>query len=196
MNSAALVEEQLEIKEQIEIHLPTSDFHYASAAAVERMTDSARQNLNHAKSVPRTLDTRLLEEVVGCASEIAFARMCGDNSHELPINTFHVAADYGDDIEVRGSDKENARLIIRKDEPQDRRYVLFTIQFGPTVVKAYPEGWIYGKEAFQNKYLDNPNDARESYFVPKANLKPMCELELYRADGTRVEIPTGYLDCR
>jgi hypothetical protein len=184
------------IAEQLEIHLPVSDFHYASAAAVERMADSQRQDLNHAKSISRTLDTRLIEEVVGCSAEIAFARMCGDDSHELPINTFHVAADYGADIEIRASNNPVARLIIRDDEPRDRRYVFFTIQFAGTVVKAFPEGWLYGHEAIKTKYRDNPHDARESYFVPKADLRPMSTLELYRADGTRVELPTGYLDCR
>jgi hypothetical protein len=181
-------------KEQIELHLPVFDFHRAAIAAVERMADSQRQNLNHAKSVSRTLGERLLEETVGCAAEIAWARMCDDAQHELPINTFHVVADHGDDLEIRGSDKTVARLIVRKDEPRDRRYVLFTIQFGPTLVKAYPEGWIYGDEAFQTKYLANPNDARESYFVPKANLQPMSELEVYRGDGTRVHLPTGYVN--
>lgn len=181
---------------QTELHLPVSDFYYASAAAVERMADSARQDLNHAKSVSRTLSERLIEETVGCSAEIAWARMCGDRQHELPINTFHITADYGADLEIRGSDKPNARLIVRDDEPRDRRYVFFTIQFGPTLIKAFPEGWIYGREAFQTKYLDNPNDARESYFVPKKDLRPISALELYRADGTPIQLPSGYIDCR
>lgn len=178
----------------VEVHLPFSDFILASAAALERMADSRRQKLNHAKSVKRTLDTRLNEETPGCIGEIAIARLCDDFEFVPSLNTFHEIADYSQDLEIRASVVAGARLIFRDDEPRDRRYVLFTVQYGDDRVKAFADGWLYGHEAQQTKYLDNPGGTRESYFVPKDALRPMATLELRKVTGEIFTVQPGFYD--
>lgn len=178
----------------VEIHLPFADFILASAAAIERMADSRLQNLNHAKSVKRTLDTRLAEEMPGCVGEIATARLCDDFDFVPSLNTFHEIADYSQDLEIRASVVAGARLIFRDGEPSDRRYVLFTVQYGEDRVKAFADGWLYGYEAQQTRFLDNPGGTREAYFVPKDALRSMATLELRKVTGEVFTVQPGFYD--
>lgn len=80
--------------------------------------------------------------------------------------------DIAPDIEVRWTKHENGRLIVRSEAPNERRYVL--------VRGALPDyeivGWILAGDAKQEKYLDNPNQDGECYWVPGDDLRPMSEL--------------------
>jgi len=70
------------------------------------------------------------------------------------------------DVEARSTKHENGRLIIHDADKDDLKYYLLTGEEGKYIVR----GWMYGKDAKQEKYLDSPAGRKPAYFVPQADL--------------------------
>jgi len=164
----------LELVQLFETKLSLIEFHAAVASATLRMVTSKAQKLNYAKSDRRrSFMTRLEEETAGCVAEMAWHKLL--NLFFVPaINTFHITPDSLDDIEIRATTTSTNRLIVRDDDHRERRFV-FAITDGESVRFV---GWCYGYEAMKPQWLDNPNDQRESWFVPQDALRSMDTLTL------------------
>ena len=72
-------------------------------------------------------------------------------------------------IDVKTRSKHQYDLIVQKNEPAEKKYVLVTIQNKTTLV----HGWIHGGEAMQEKFWADPAKGRPAYFVPKEYLHPI-----------------------
>jgi len=132
------------------------------------MIASESLRCNNATTYKRTLLKRLEEEVVGACGEIAFAKYTG--KFFIPsVNTFHNAADVGENVEVRCTSLLDGCLIVRNNDADDRVFVL-AIADGKNVDLI---GWLYGRDAKQQQWLKNPNGYRQSWFVPQSFLQPI-----------------------
>jgi hypothetical protein len=76
-------------------------------------------------------------------------------------------------IDIKTRSKHQYDLIVQKNEPPEKKYVLVTIENKTTLI----HGWIYGGEAMQEKFWADPARGRPAYFVPKEMLRCMSTLE-------------------
>lgn len=125
------------------------------------------------------------DHMEGAGAEKATARYL-NLDWTASINTFHRKTDQDEDppadvgraVEVRWrrdeGDSHPLDLIVRKDDPDDRIYVL--------VVGAMPTyelvGSITGTRAKQDQWYKNPGGHRPAWFVPQSALKPIRQLKI------------------
>ena len=138
-----------------------------------------RQSVNEAKRLrgrnggasfgSRALDIHLL----GAAGEMAVASHLGMKQFVYKeVEAKRGSCDLpGIDIKTRS--KHQYDLIVQKNEPPEKKYVLVTIENKTTLI----HGWIYGGEAMQEKFWADPARGRPAYFVPKEMLRCMSTLE-------------------
>lgn len=150
------------------VTLSTLDFLDATDVAVARMRASTKRSLCHANVRQRTLTTRLYNDVLGAASELAVARWLG-----VPwlrsVNTFHDQADVGEDVDVRSTDRREGSLILRDNDPPYRWFVLVTGV--PPALSL--NGYIWGADAMAPRWWRNAHGTSGAWFVPQSELIPI-----------------------
>ena len=152
----------------VTVKLSLAEFHVAVSTATIRMIASESLGCNSATTYQRTYLKRLEEETIGACGEIAFQKYRG--KFFVPsVNTFHREADVDENIEIRGTANPKGRLIVRENDDDNKVYI-FTIVYGDKVVLM---GWIWGRDAKKEQFLDNPDKRREAWFVPVGKLNPM-----------------------
>ena len=155
----------------MDVTLTMTEWHHAAQTALLRMVVSAAQKLNHASTYERTWSERMAEEMTGAAGEVAVAKVLGA-FFVGSVNTFHRVPDCIAGTEVRATERDNGCLILRDNDPDDRRYVL--------VVGSAPKlriaGWLVGADGKRPEFLRNPHGHRPAWFVPQDNLRPWAEL--------------------
>lgn len=108
----------------------------------------------------------------GAYGEVAVAAWLFPDQYQcLTVDTFHTVPDLPGGIEVRAATRSTYRLLIRKGDNLDARWV--------SVVRAgaawWLRGWLWGHQV-QEEWLEAPVGREEAYFVPHAALRPMDEL--------------------
>lgn len=106
---------------------------------------------------------QMQREVRGVLAETVIGRRF--DKHFFPtVNTFHKKADVGEDIEVRSTEHLNGALILRDDDPPDRRYVLVCIDLNEH--KLTPRmgfivrGWTWGHGVISDDFWDDGSGSR------------------------------------
>jgi len=137
-----------------------------------------RQHVNELRGLsgrnggPAFGDLALKYHKLGCAGEMAVAAYLGmkeflfkdkkpvKGSWDLPFA-----------IDVKTRTHEWHDLIVQRDDSPGKNYWLVIIEHKRIFLK----GWIYGHEAFDDKYIKDPAGGRSAYFVPQGVLrKPEC----------------------
>ena len=117
----------------------------------------------------KALDIHLL----GAAGEVAVASYLGLKEHLFKeTEAKRGSADLPGGIDVKTRSKTAYDLIVQKNEPPEKKYVLVTIQNKTTLI----HGWIHGERAMQEKFWADPAGGRPAYFVPKEHLHPIDTL--------------------
>jgi hypothetical protein len=103
-------------------------------------------------------------KIEGALSEYALAQY-------LNIHWMGAGVVGGNDVgeeEVRVTDLEHGRLIIRESDKNHKRYWLLTGKDGTYYVR----GYIYAKDAKQPQYFTDAGNGREkAWFVPQKDLR-------------------------
>jgi len=98
--------------------------------------------------------------IIGALGEVAVAkdRDCFWSGAQGRLRAPDVGA-----LQVRATPEEDGRLIVRKNDPDDVRFVL--------VVGVVPclrlVGWMLGKDAKRDEWRANPNGRASAWFVPQ-----------------------------
>ena len=112
--------------------------------------------------------------MLGACGELAAAKAIG-----LPwpssVNTYKGESDLPGGIEVRHRTKSHYDLIVRDDDPDDRRYVL-TLGEVADVPKIKVVGWFFGSYSGRHRYLHLPVGSYPTRFSPDAVLGAIEEL--------------------
>jgi len=87
------------------------------------------------------------------------------------IDTFQKYGDVGG-YEVRTTPLDSGRLIIRSVDIETRRFVLVTGENGWYTV----HGWLVGKDAKRDEWIDAPNNRPPAWFAPQSALRPLSDL--------------------
>jgi hypothetical protein len=151
--------------------LSNGDISIVAKAVTQRIVVSAELGLNHATTYQRDIVTRIREESIGAAAELAWARLNSKEWH-APINEFHQIPDDGIN-EVRATEHPRGGLIIRSNDPDDRRYIFATIK--DRVVMFH--GWEYGSSVKVDSNLWNPHGRRLAWRLDRSKLRPMDEIK-------------------
>lgn len=151
-----------------EVRLTLAEFLDATEVAVERMRASAKQCLNHANVRPRNTLTRLHDDALGACAELAVAKWLG-----IPwtrsVGTYHREADVGEDIDVRCTDREHGRLILRESDQPYRWFVLVTGS-PPNMML---QGYIRAEDGMRPEWYRDPHGYGGAWFVPQVALTPI-----------------------
>lgn len=124
-----------------------------------------RTNMN-AGDLSRDDDRR--QKIDAAGAEYVVAKLLGETWNKMANGQGGV--DVGRDVEVRQTDLESGRLIIRSRDHDERDYYLAvgTLEGGYRIA-----GWMNCAEAKEHdEWIDNPNDHRPSWFVPQDQLRP------------------------
>ncbi len=144
-----------------EIILSRNELQEAASVARQRMDGVEDLGLKdkHGAEVDRNFQYHLL----GAKGEIAFKKFMNSNE-KLSVNTFKKIPDISG-FEVRTRSQEDYDLIIRKDDPDDRIYVLIVGEGCRFKII----GWIKGCEKynFQPKTF---NGRPKAWFIPQCAL--------------------------
>ena len=128
-----------------------------------------KRGLQHAHNYQG--DDQWSMDIEAAASEAAVAKVL--NLYWSPGGV-RATADVGDSVQVRWSNRKNARLILHKEDNATQPFVLVTGRVPHLVVV----GWILGSEGQQDRYWTDPGTGRPAYFVPQADLKDMDLLRM------------------
>lgn len=100
--------------------------------------------------------------VEGALGEMAFAKFVG----EFWSGAHSFRADDVGPWRIRTRSKEFYELIVHKEDPDDKRFVLVTGKNGHYTI----HGWIWGSEAKKEEWWKDPAGNRPAYFVPQSAL--------------------------
>lgn len=153
-------------------YLSDDDVAIVAKAVVERIFTSAEAGLNHATTYQRDIVTRIREESVGASAELAWSHLNGRQWHS-PLNEFHAIPDDGVN-EVRATDHPRGGLIVRDNDPNERRYIFATLN-GRLVTF---HGWEFGGDVKREANLWNPHGRRLAWRVGRESLRPMNTLQI------------------
>ena len=110
--------------------------------------------------------------ILGACGEMAYAK-CMGVYWTADINTFKGKSDVAG-VEVRTRSNHDWDLIIRKDDPAGRPYVLVTGEAPDFQI----HGWIMCEDGRQEQWLKNHGGYEPAYFVPKSALRPISVLKI------------------
>jgi len=91
--------------------------------------------------------------------------------HDGSLGNFK-AADVGE-LQVRTRLKDWYDLIVHPEDKEEDIFILVTGLLPNYVLR----GWLYGYEARQEEYWDDPAGGRPAFFVPQADLRDIRSLE-------------------
>lgn len=91
-----------------------------------------------------------------------------------PKDRFEKVPDVGP-YQVRQAEKHHYRLTLRKGADTDKPDVPFILVTG-VMPNFRVRGWVYGREAMQDRYWSDPDGGGYAWWVPVANLRLMSTL--------------------
>jgi hypothetical protein len=155
----------------IEIKLEPHEVALAFFNAFHDIRESRRQGLKHRGGVARRAASIWDYNIDGRGGEIAAARVL-NCYYSNPTNSFS-DADVGG-VEVKTRREHHYDLRVRDTDPDTTIFLLVT---GKAWEGYRVHGWIYGHDAKQPEWWNNPDGSDEfGFFVPKSQLRPIAEL--------------------
>jgi len=117
---------------------------------------------------------RWVSSIEGAAGEYVVAKYLGkhwDFTVSQPGDEFEFKADVGP-YQVRQAQQHHYRMTLRKGADTDKPDVPFILVTG-TMPHYRVRGWMYGREAMQDRYWSDPNGKGYAWWVPANDLRPM-----------------------
>ena len=106
--------------------------------------------------------------IEGACGEMAVAKWCGKYWNGA---IGEMKADDVGKLQVRTRSNHTFDLIVHRDDPDKRAFVLVT-GLAPNFIL---RGWIWGHEAKRDEWWKDPAGGRPAFFVPQSALRPMVK---------------------
>jgi len=146
------------------VYISEEEFWWCAKVGRLRWRSSSEKGLNHASTYTRSYLERQWQETEGCVGELALCKYLG-KPWPASVDTFHRLPDvYGGD--VRATWRKDGCLVIRDNDPDDRRFALVTGSAPVVEIR----GWLFAGDCKQDRWLRNPHGHRASWFVPQEAL--------------------------
>lgn len=150
----------------IEVTLSPDELMFAALVGIRRQVHNLFAGRQDKHGAPRDKGWQI--HVEGAAGERAVAKAKGAY---WDGNLGDLGADDVGRVQVRTRSNHDFDLIIHKDDPDDRAFILVT-GIAPTYSL---RGWIYGRDAKQQEWWQDPAGGRPAYFVPQSALRPIVK---------------------
>lgn len=134
--------------------------------AAARMLVSRMYGRNQSRSVERSWFEHYKNELVGVIAECAYCKW-RNIYQSKDLDVFHTKTDTTDGVEIRSITSMDHCLIVRNDDPDERKYILVYVNRN---AECQMIGWIRGIEAKKKQWERNPGGKRPSWFVPMQEL--------------------------
>ena len=134
----------------------------AALCGVMRNVEALRNGWT--RNYSKTVDDANVTNINAAGAEMAVAKFL-NRYWVAGVNEFD-APDVSPNVEVRSTPYPHGKLIVRKDAPDDRPFVLVR----GTLPNFEIVGWIRGGEAKRNEWLMDPNGDGECFMVPETAL--------------------------
>ena len=151
----------------IEVNLEWFEYRMASYVGLNRQLSSMRKGRRDAHGFD---GTGWSEHIEGACGELAVSKHLG-RYWDGSIDTFK-NADLGEKIQVRTSHNHSYKLLVRPNDDDNHAYVLVTGRCPNYRIW----GYIIGRDAKIDEYIDAPLGRPPAYFVPKEKLRDVNEL--------------------
>ena len=151
------------------------EFSLAVHAATNRFITQANKDARGGHCDPEGHPSkRMVNDILGAICEIAVAKAYG--RYFVPrLNAFHKVSDLFEDIEVRGTWYSTGRLILRENDPDNRRYILVSVDED---LRASLRGWCYGYPRKEIGSYENPRNTGWAHWIAQKSLCPIKDLVL------------------
>ena len=153
----------------VEIYLEKYELYIGAIVGIRRHISSINSKKMNAVGNP---NFNWSIDIESSCAEMAVAKALGfywDNS----VGTYK-EADIKPDIQVRQTEKEDGKLIVRPDDSDSDKYVLVTGKWGKFKI----HGWLYGEEAKIERFIfKGYNGMPDAWFVPQQELRDLNEIE-------------------
>ncbi len=153
----------------VEVTLAPNEFYYASTIGVMRQIKNLQNRRRDRYGAQKEDGWRM--HIEGACGECAFAKWMGMFWSGSLENLR--AADVGA-YEVRTRSRPYYDLIVHPNEADDARFVL-VLGTAPHFKLA---GYMYGRDAKDQRYWSDPAGGRPAFFVPQKELQPIEELKM------------------
>lgn len=141
----------------------------ATTVGARRFVECIVRNMVPKHGGPRSTQKGVIENhVVGALGEYAVARWV---NMFWDIGKFGTR-DVGGCIDVRGCLGRSGSLIVHPEDPDDVPFVLVHLD----LPHCHLVGWLFGREAKQDKWWTDKGTGRPAFFVPPGELRPMADL--------------------
>lgn len=143
------------------VSLEMHEIMLAAHAGVMRQVENLKLGRTPAHGCGVESDWQL--NVEGCLGEMALAKYLGvwwpgkGRFRDCDVSN----------VDVRTATKDHYRLILHKEDPDDRVFYLLTGVNGVYTVR----GWILGEDGKNEEWWEDPDTGRPAYFVPQSVLK-------------------------
>ena len=139
----------------------------AGSVALNRKLESRFKNLKSSTFGKQSKD-EWKNDIEGALTEMAFCKAFGiywDGS----VNTFKNPDVPDTPIQIRGTEYNTGKLIIRENDPSNDLYIL--------VVGSIPNyriiGGLFGHQGKVDDYVSNPNNQGKCWMIPQEHLRPV-----------------------
>ena len=143
-----------------EVKLTSSEMLIAAQSGVIRQVENISKKRKAAHGAGSKNDWQL--HIEGCLGEMALSKYL--DVYYSGKGKFR-APDVGV-VDVRTSTSHNNRLILHKEDPDERVFYFVTGVNGEYRI----QGWILGKDGKQDKFWTDPRTGRPAYFIPVSEL--------------------------
>ena len=150
----------------IEVVLTQQEILYGAQIGIFKFLETRKQQAQQKHGAD--LADRWRFTIEGALGELALAKYLG-----VFWSGSHQGAEDLPGFEVRTSTEINNRLIVRHEDRDDSRFVLVIGTLG----HYHLVGWIMGKDAKYQDWLESPADRPPAFFVPQYALRPMGEVK-------------------
>lgn len=137
--------------------------------SVSAIKGKLKDNVSKKKDWLHELDIH----IKGALGELAASKVLGVQ-WTGSVDTFKEGGDLANGLEIRFRSNSEWDLILRDNDPSDRKYVLVR-GMPPGAIEV--AGWILGEDAKQQRWWKNHGNLRPAYFVPASELRGLEELK-------------------
>jgi len=148
----------------VAITLTDAEIQMGATVGILRRVDSLRRGLEPGRMGAHNWDAEIEGALAECAAANALGKYWSGS-----VGSFK-DADLGKRAQVRATEHDNGKLILRENDKKDHAYILVTGRCPNYIVR----GWIEGAEAVKlTQYKTNPGGHGEALFIPQSELKPI-----------------------
>jgi len=148
----------------ITVRLTPNMTDYADNVGALRRSRAFLNRFKNVNGLTGTFDHLLAIDRLGARCEAAGKVYLNPIHWNACTDRFKGAPDLGRFVDVKGIGRRGLRMPVQKDDPDDFAFLLISAERHPDCDIL---GWLWGREAKDQRFWDDPHGGRPAYFVPE-----------------------------